>query len=271
MKPQIKKPSDNTATKFLERKSVIRLFGLGLFLAPIINAAIVIWLKKVQVIRPLSLPVIAHLFASGTFTQKFLTLSSIAIGLIMLYGSTKAWKFVLGLLGCHILIQISNLGHDLRENWLWGPFFLVNVSIFFFIADQLVFKLKVAPAKPAAPPNVQPAVHTSEQQTKKSLVQESTPPAAREIIVKSKILIHFDQLGPWGQLKTVSIQGLRVQCLQAGPIEIEQRELELQFKNGLYIKSRFKFRAGQEFYFEFMPTSISNQKLLQEWIARQSA
>ena len=263
MKPQIKKLSENTAVKILERKSVIRLFGLGLFLAPIINAAIVIWLRKVQVIRPLTLPVIAHLFASGTLTQKFLTLSSIVIGLIMLFGSTKAWKFVLGLLGCHILIQIFNLGHDLRENWLWGPFFLVNISIFFFIADQLVFKIKVPPALTVTTPDV--------PQDQPKPLPLPILPAAVEMKIKNKILIHFDQLGPWGQLKTVSVNGLRVQCLSASPAEIEKRDLELQFKNGLHIKSRFKTRNGQEFYFEFMPTSAANQKLLQEWIQRQSA
>ena len=287
MKPQTKKPSENTAVKILERKSVIRLFGLGLFLAPIINATIVIWLKKIQVVHPITLSVLSRLFASGTFTQKFLTLASVVIGIIMLFGSTKAWKFVLGLLGCHILIQIFNLGHDLRENWLWGPFFVVNISIFFFIADQLVFKLKIptvpAAEKPKPPANVVlpavPIVAKPAPVAASASVLTHAPVSApalaavepREYLVKSKILIHFDQHGPWGQLTFVSTAGLRVRCLSPVSINMDKRDLELTFKNGLHVKSRLRFRQGQDFFFEFIPTTASNQKLLEEWIQRQSA
>ena len=168
---------------------------------------------------------------------------------------------------------------DLRENWLWGPFFLVNVSIFFFIADQLVFKLKLP--KPAVPEDEPKSALVAEPKPVAAAETQPTvqpaaivaPPAAvaKEVLIKNKILIHFDQWGPWGQLKTVSTQGLRVHCLNSVPANIEKHELELQFKNGLYLKSRFKASKGREFYFEFTTPSAANQKLLLEWIGRQSA
>lgn len=257
MKHQIKKPSENRAVKILERKGVIRLFGLALLLAPFMNAALVIWMKKVQVTQPLNFFVLSHLFASGTWTQKTLTLASLVIGVIMLFGSLKAWKFVLVLLGCHILIQITNLGHDLRENWLWGPFFLVNISIFFFIADQLVFKLKITPTK------------NSEAIDFPTIAKKITIPS--EVMIKNKIMVHFDQFGPWGQLKSVSEVGLHIHCLNPPLINFEQRELELSFKNGLNMKSRFKTKKDQDFFFEFINVTTDRQKLLAEWIHTQSA
>ncbi len=274
MKTPIKKLSENSAAKILERPAVIRLFGAALFIAPMINAAIVILTKKVQVNQPLTFMVIAKMYAAGTWSQISLTLASFLIGILMLFGSSKAWKFVMILLGCHIVIQIAHLGHDLRENWLWGPFFLVNVSIFFFIADQLVFKLKT-PANEklstSVPVTAKPQTQVEANSQKFATSTQPTPVAKSEIKVRTRILVHFDHMGAWAQLKTLSHNSLVVECLTVAPANVETRELELLFQNGLHLKSRFKNKENRDYFFEFNLTDPVEKKLLSEWMRKQIA
>ena len=245
MKQQIKKSSENRAVRILERKGVIRLFGVALILSPIINILFALWVRRLEINQQYTFSIVMRLILSGSITHHILTVASLVIGVIMMQGSSKAWKPVLLLLGSHLLIQIANIGHDLRENWLWGPFFLVNLSIFFFIADQIVFKLRAVKSNPE---------------------KESA-----KINLKTKILIHFVDIGPWAELKSVSLHGLHVHCLQPPPRGVENRKIEITFKNGLHIKSFFKNKSDGNFFFEFTTMTPDNQRLLSDWIQKQSA
>ena len=256
MKHQIKKSSDNPAVRILERKGVIRLFGLALILSPIINIVFALWVRRLEMHQQYTFPIVLRLISSGSITHHILTVASLIIGAIMLQGSSKSWKPVLALLGSHILIQIANIGHDLHENWLWGPFFLVNLIIFFFIADQIVFKLRTNKTVAANVEVPKPEEKINE---------------APKIKLKTKILIHFAETGPWAELRSVSLQGLHVHCLQTPPLGVENRKIEISFTNGLHIKSYFKTKSDHDFFFEFATMTPENQLLLSDWIQNQSA
>ncbi len=256
MKPTIKKLSKNTAVRILERKGVIRLFGLALILSPIINIVFALWVRRLEIHQQYTFSIVMRLILSGSVTHHILTVASLIIGAIMLQGSSKAWKPVLILLGSHILIQIANIGHDLRENWLWGPFFLVNLSIFFFIADQIVFKLRAQ----------KPEVPTLQKPVPEQKINER--PMAH---LKTKILIHFVDIGPWAELKSVSLDGLHVHCLQDPPAGVENRKIEITFNNGLHIKSHFKNKSDRDFFFEFTTLTPDTQLLLSDWIQKRTA
>ncbi len=133
------------AVKFLERPKVIRFFGICLLLAPFINVGINIFLQT-QKSQVTSMIVWKSLMV-GTLAQNMqnlLSLGSFVIGAVMMFGKRKAWTFVLGLIGLHVIIQTITLMKDIKENWVWGIVFLINLAVFFFIADQLVFKEKRA-------------------------------------------------------------------------------------------------------------------------------
>ena len=131
------------AVKFLERPKVIRFFGICLLLAPFINIGFNILLQSQK--SQVTTMIVWKSLMLGTFAQNMqnlLSLGSFTIGAVMMLGLRKAWSFVLGLIGLHIIIQTTTLMKDIKENWVWGIVFLINLAIFFFIADQLVFKEK---------------------------------------------------------------------------------------------------------------------------------
>ena len=297
MKTQIKKSSEVDPVKFLERSYVIRLFGLALVLAPFINIGIALLVRKIEKHQTYNIPTLLKLISTGTWTHHILTLASLVIGSIMLRGSMTAWKYVLGLLGCHIGIQIFNIGHDLRENWLWGPFFLVNLSIFFFIADQLVFKIKVKPVKNIDVDKVTATAGAEPEPVAVSIVATAAtlapavdlakPPEVRKISdfmkswqkikvvreqkIKNKILIHYGTSGAWAFVTGVSTLGLHAKSLTNPPAGFESKEIEFQFPNGMLLKGQFKDKNNQDFFFEFKNLTSENQKLLNHWIRNKAA
>lgn len=129
-------------TKFLERKWVIQLFGFALIVAPFVNILIqfLVLNKKSGISwRYIS---ISHFLLSGSITNYILAIGSIVIGCLMLSGSKKAWKAVLLLVGSHLVVQLLNYKSQEWQGTLgWGAF-AVNLSVFLFIADQLVWRVK---------------------------------------------------------------------------------------------------------------------------------
>ena len=130
-------------TKFLERKWVIQTFGVLLIFSPFFNVLFqLFFLKMDSKLSWSGIDLLAYL-ASGTFLNYILSFASLVIGFIMLTGETKAWKAVLFLLGAHIITQIVNYKTSLWSGPMAWISFTVNVSMFLYIADQLVWKIKI--------------------------------------------------------------------------------------------------------------------------------
>lgn len=140
--------------KVLERKEVIRFFGISLILAPFVNNLVKVALLN-TVINRWTLQVFWQVFKTSALSIQIMSVASIIIGALMLSGSQKAWRYTLFLLGCHIIDQLLDFGPAYRANKIVIVFFLINVAVFLFIADQLVWKVKAkTPVKKG--PNANP-------------------------------------------------------------------------------------------------------------------
>jgi hypothetical protein len=237
------------AVKFLERKGVIQFFGAALVMAPFANAFMFIILQKSKnnlLYQQLSF---WKVLTSGTPLHYALAVCSFVIGIIMLRGSQKAWSFVLGLLGAHILIQLVHLGENIRQNWLWGAFFVINAGIFVFIADQLVFKLKL----PVKPKDIPLPVHTS---VRKKL---------------SRVEIGFKDFGIWAELVEVNAVTIQVRKLANPPKDIQNRFVQFSFKKGVTLKAKYKMHNDSNYYFEFVDVRNSESVELNSWIERNAS
>ena len=252
-----------SAVKFLEKKAVIRTFGVALCLAPLVNAAMFILLQKTT-----QAPYQQHLpqmnlwlvLKSGTPFHYFLAISSLIIGIIMLRGSTKAWKYVMLLLGIHIIVQLTHLAENMRQSWLWGLFFVVNAGVFMFIADQLVFKLKIPEKiKTNNPPVSEKKITPAEK------IVESKPKKL------PRVVIGFQGWGPWAELVEVNNEHIRVRRLKNPPADIEKRFVEFSFKRGVTLKAQFSHTQGSEYYFKFQNISADDSQSLDQWIERNAA
>lgn len=277
------------AVKLLERKGVIQFFGFCLTFAPLFNIAIAMWMRQIETQQKWNLASFIAALSSGTLPHYALSILSIAIGIVMLRGSVTAWKYVLFLLGCHILIQLANIGPNIRKSWLWGLFFVVNVSVFIFIADQLVFKLKVPAKKPIANPNTVPEM----QSTQTTLIEnfastgttkhdtESLQTAPIETTTASRhpavpqtsrrMMIHFEGFGPWAQLISVSNKRLHVRCTTIPPFTFDERSIEVNFRNGLILHTRLARKSDYDFFFEYEPLKNAELDLLSDWVRQRAA
>ncbi len=242
-----------SAVKFLERKGVIQFFGAALVIAPFANALMFIVLQKSKnnlLYQQLSF---WKVLTSGTPLHYVLAVCSFAIGIIMLRGSQKAWSFVLGLLGAHILIQLVHLGENIRQNWLWGAFFVINAGIFVFIADQIVFKLKL-PEK------------------KKDILQpnlQATPVLVRKKL--ARVEIGFKDFGVWAELVEVNASTIQVRKISSPPKDIQNRFVEFSFKKGVTLKAKYKMHDDSNYYFEFVNVKNSESVELNSWIERNAS
>lgn len=247
-----------SAVQFLEKKAVIRSFGIALMLAPFINGTLVYLTQKKA--NPFLFERITffQLLMTGSPISYLLALGSITLGIIMFQGSPKAWKYVMGLLGIHIIIQLMNLGQNLRQSWLWGLFFVVNASIFVFIADQLVFKLKLPEAKP--------------QQPDPPLKTENIIPLPQKTIKKMpQVQIGFKDYGVWAELVEVTATTIRVRRIKTPPSNIRERQIQFSFKKGVKLNAQFSNQKGSDFYFNFIQVQPDQQNQLEQWIDRHSA
>ncbi len=262
------------AVKILERKSVIQLFGICLTLSPFFNIGMMVWMQHAAKHYRWNMATVHAIASSGTPLQYALSLLSIIIGIIMLRGSTTAWKYVLFLLGSHILTQVGSIGHDIRENWLWGPFFLINICVFIFIADQLVFKAKVPKpkeVKPVQTPLAAPVLQlVKEEVVEVPKIKEH--PSFPTLYTKKRTLIQFQGFnGAWAQLISVSSHKIHVRCIGTPPVDFQSRKVEINFRNGLILNTWLDQKSDQDFYFEYTPLTVDQIALLDHWVKKYAA
>ncbi len=274
------------AVKVLQRKGVIQLFGICLLFAPFFNIGMMVWMQHAAKHYRWNKETFWAIASSGTPLQYGLSLLSIVIGIIMLRGSNSAWKYTLFLLGCHILTQVGSIGQDIRNNWLWGPFFLINISVFIFIADQLVFRTnpieKVEPKKIVPEPTVTASIVNANPvalhlvkplETPAQVVAkvEKAHPSFPTLYTKKKTLIQFEGFGPWAQLISVSSHKIHVRCIGAAPADFKSRKVEINFRNGLILQTWFDQKSEQDFYFEYEPLNEAQIALLDRWVKKFAA
>lgn len=252
-----------SAVKFLEKKAVIRTFGVALCLAPLANALMFILLQKTtnplykQTFQQVSFWTVLK---SGTTFHYFLAISSLIIGIIMLRGSTKAWKYVMALLGVHIIVQLTHLAENMRQSWIWGLFFVVNAGVFMFITDQLVFKLKVPEKTKANKPQ--------DLETTKETIEKIIEPKIKKL---PRVVIGFQGWGHWAELVEVNNEHIRVRRIKPPPADIEKRYVEFSFKKGVTLKAQFSHARGSEYYFTFKNVTTQDSESLDQWIDRNAA
>lgn len=258
-------------TKFLERKWVIQLFGLGLILAPFANILIQFFVLKSGVGLTWRNISISSYLLSGSITNYILAFGSLIIGAIMLSGSTKAWKAVLVLVGTHIVLQILNYKSKEWQGLLgWGAF-AVNVSVFLFIADQLVWRIKSKEelieerkAQPALP------VKASAPEPVVLAPAEVARPAERILNLQSykKILFSFDSDRPWGRLMTLTSHQLIVNCFEKAPESIENKVVQISFTKNLVIDIKFDRKESNLYYFTPLDMSPDRVTELNQWLQK---
>jgi hypothetical protein len=242
-------------TKVLERKWVIRFFGIALILAPFINTLLT--MSGAPPIPGLSRPqLLWRILSTGATTYQILYVCSIAIGALMLSGSISAWRYALALLGGYIVIQFSKLGTTFKHDKMSLVFFAVNVAVFFFIADQLVWKQRPSVAKAKEP---QPAPN-----------YEAHPlPAAASS--RKQILIHLEGFGNWAQLVGISGNGVHVRSIVPNPPSMEGRMMEMMLRPDLILRVKFVRQLDSEFHFDHVDLKSEKVHALNQWLQQKAA
>ncbi len=263
--------------KILERKSVIRFFGIGLILSPFFNTFLTI-MTFTQVQDRWSWRVFWFVTSNRSFVDQVLYIATFTIGILMLRGAPWVWKCLLVLLGGYILNQTFHFGQNFRANKLSAVFFLMNVGVFLFIADQLAWKIKkhlpkfdtsnlTKPVQQTTQTAVQPAVR---KEISQPVVQKEISPRA-QLKSSKKHFIHFLNSGPWAKLIEISKDGIRVECITTPPKNIESEDIE--FSLGANANFRIRFVESQKdiFLFKFQELSKKDIQALNEWLYRQAA
>lgn len=274
--------------KILERKGIIRVFGLALFLSPFFNTLATLLMRASPTER-WKFQLFWKILTSGNWMDHALYGVGMIIGLLMLSGSSSVWKFVLVLLGGHIARQVFQLGENIRIHWVYGFFFLVNVLVFLFIADQLVWKQKKVAAGSSPQPQPRPQPQTAPPSAPQPAVERAPSPAlatpsplngvetsaprasSSQPKARKKILIHFDGLGPWAQLLSVSNRGILVRSISNPPDQIDSRDIEISVQNGLTLRTRLTRKNGQDYFFEYVHLTTREIQLLNQWLQQQAA
>lgn len=265
-------------TKFLERKWVIQLFGLGLIVAPFVNILIqflVLNSKSGISWRYIS---ISSYLMSGSITNYILAIGSVIIGGIMLSGSTKAWKAVLLLVGTHLIVQILSYKSKEWQGTLgWGAF-AVNLSIFLFIADQLVWRVKTK-EEIFAEAMEKAAVLVPKMKTPEPVVAAPATgfvlgggsQAVEKILhLKSykKIFFSFGSDRPWGRLMTLNSHQLIVNCFEKAPESIENKVVAITFAKNLVIDIKFDRKESNLYYFTPLDMTPARVSELNQWLKK---
>jgi hypothetical protein len=255
--------------RFLERKNVIRFFGIALILAPVLNIILHILIVKFQSNIVWSQFQFWAYLRNTNSISLFFAFSSIAIGGTMLTGSAKAWKFVLVLLGSHLLVQVLNINDKAWKGPLAWPSFFLNAGLFFFIFDQLVWKVQ-APANKVVKNNFK---HDKEEgqaiAATSNLENIQELRSFREVInLKSyrKIYFSFGSPKPWGELKTLSSEYLTVRCIVEPPMGIENKVVQINFAQDVVVDIQYSNRQDNIIYFK--PLNMSKEKVtnLNKWL-----
>jgi hypothetical protein len=243
--------------RFLERETVIRFCGLSLIASPFVNVFLHLsFLKKQNHMNWSDIDFVYYL-KSGNFLSYALALFSLVIGFKMLSGAAKAWKYVLFLIGAYLVIQIVNINSKAWEGPLAWPTFILNAVLFFFIFDQLVWKVKAEGAAAIVP------------------VPIANPPLA---LVKEKhvinlnsyrrILFGFGSPTPWGQLKTLSSEELAVKSFATVPAGIENQVVEVKFSQDVVLEIKFSHQRGEMYYFTLLNMEKELVTRLNKWLKK---
>ena len=271
--------------KVLERLWVIRAFGVGLVFAPLMNVCFTAYgIAGKQTIW--SWQLLFNVFKKTSTPQKALLVASVIIGLLILRKGARAWAWVLSLLGGYIVIQLTRLAQDYKADKMSMFFFAVNVALFFFIADQLVWKQKKPGEAAKAPEPVkapEPAVAAPALPQEPPATSRVTPQAAPEPVkpiltvvppaqqAREKVLVHLDGFGQWAQLVDVTGTGIRVRSTVDNPPEIGDRELEVTMSKDLVLRMRFAVRNGNDYFFEYVGLNQEKTGRLNQWLEQKAA
>jgi hypothetical protein len=249
--------------RFLERKNVIRTFGVILILAPFLNYALHAIIIKSQSHVAWSQFQFFSLFKQVTPLSFFFAICSVAIGATLLSGSTKAWKFVLILLGAHLLDQVLNINDKAWKGPMAWPSFLINAGLFFFIFDQLVWKVNAPISKSA-----DDKLNEDKLAESAEVIKFESAQYRRVINLESykKIYFSFGQPRPWGELKTLSSESLSVKCISEPPIDIEFKTVQINFAEDVVVEIQFDKRENDLIYFK--PLNMNKEKVtnLNKWL-----
>jgi len=241
---------NSSAVRFLEKKQVIQFFGLSLIVAPFVNFYLVLYSRMQEYKLTWAQLNLINSLKSGIIDNYVLSLLSIVIGIVMLRGSTKAWRATLFLVGFHIVIQILNYNTSAKGNILWWPFLLVNVSVFMFIADQLVWKIEIPQVTPR-PPAEDKTIHLK---------------------TFKKIYLRHDDPIPWAEIKNMNSKGFQAHCLRSPSknilINISARNVVLKISNDLILYARLKSHTGKIYNFEFIDQAEKHEELINTWFKK---
>lgn len=275
--------------RFLERKIVIRFFGIALILAPFINIFLHLWVLKNQNNMMWAQVNFAYYFKSVSPVSYFLALCGVVIGLAMLGGAVKAWRYTLVFIGIHLVIQIVNINNKAWQSPLAWPTFLLNSALFFFILDQLVWKVKPINASQVNKANTVNSQKAANVLSDLSDTNASNTPDAPEVQnqlnesntvvplkgkkvvnLKSyrKILFSFGSDKPWGELKTLSSEVLSVKSFAPVPESIEHRTVQINFAKDVVIEIKFDHRENEMYYFKPLNMEKENIVKLNRWLRR---
>ncbi len=230
--------------RFLENENVIKIFGVLLIITPFINTFLNFYILKNHMGLDVSQIDLFATFKKGDKVYYFLSICSIAIGIPMVRGSKKSWTYVLVLIGSLLVSQILDLN---KKSWvgpLAWPSFLMNLALFVFILDQLVWKVYVPPAKEVFVINLNSY---------------------------RRILFSFGAKKPWGQLKTLSSVEMMVKSFALVPPSVENETIQIQFAKDLIIEVVFKRRDNEKYYFKPLNMHKENVDKLNTWLRKIAA
>ncbi|MCC2678485.1 MAG: hypothetical protein K0R29_1061 [Pseudobdellovibrio sp.] len=251
--------------RFLERKGVIRFFGVSLILAPFINMGLHLTVIKMQGQVAWSQFQFWPAIQSAGYISLMLAACSLVIGSILLSGSQKAWKYVLILVGAYLGVQILNVGSQAWKGPLAWPSFILNASIFFFLLDQLVWKVQ-----PEAKSEQTVPVNTAPIEANSPLTQAPSEVKKTVVNLKSyrKILFSFGSDHPWGELKTLSSERLSVKSIAQVPGNIENKTVQINFAKDVVVDIQFEKQEGELVYFK--PLNLDKEKVtnLNRWLKK---
>ncbi|MES3039382.1 MAG: hypothetical protein V4736_15850 [Bdellovibrionota bacterium] len=274
--------------KVLEHKWVIRIFGILLILAPFLNILITVTQFKTM---PSQWDMVAIKKVAMGASTPFLMLQvcSLIIGIVMLRGATTAWKYVLVLVGGHIILQLTQF-HQFRGDRTPWVFLITDFAVFLFIADQLVWKVKMPELK-RAPKVPKPAVATiasselpappaaliaeAESETRIPASLPGAPavsvPRSISLTSKERILIHLQGFGAWGQLLDVSSWGICVRAIVPNVPNVVSKPLEIGISKDVFLKLKFVKQNGSDYYFNYTNLTEAEVTLLNDWLIELAA
>lgn len=86
------------------------------------------------------------------------------------------------------------------------------------------------------------------------------------IQTRKRIIFHFEGIGSWAQLKTVTNKGLHLRKLLPPPQDIYEREIKLSLKTGFNLRVRLTKHLGDDYFFEYSNLSAKELAQLNTWL-----